>query len=311
MPSSDKYAYDDELLVRYLLGAVPPGQAERLDELSVADEEFAWRLTGLENDLVDAFVRGELREEHLRQFNSFYLSSPKRRQKVEFAEGLRQFQQRSAVAAASSAPSNVRSASSRMFAIPRSALQWGFAVAAVLLLVFGYLLFDNARLRQEVRDARGHDGTIGQHTQQLEKELADQRAGNAEIQRELDRTRKSAPDLDQLKTISLLLPPPTRGLSTIKTVSVHPGTDLVLLLLTLDSADFLKYVVTLKDPASNRVVWRSSEIEPGSVGDRKIVSVSVRADRLKPQDYVAEVAGLSHAGNTEVVGDYAFRVVLR
>ena len=311
MPSSDKYAYDDELLARYLLGAVPPDQAERLDELSVSDEEFAWRLTGLENDLVDAFVRGELRGEHLKQFNSFYLSSPKRRQKVEFAEGLRQFQARAAVAAAkASAPSNVRPSSPHMFIIPRSALQWGFAVTAVLLLVFGYLFLDNARLRREVRDARAHHGSIGQQTQQLEKELSDQRAGNAELQRELDRTHKSAPDLDQLKTVSLLLPPPTRGLSAIKTVSVHPGTDLVVLVLLLESADFPGYRITLKDPVTNKVVWRSSELEPVSAGDKKAVSAGFRAELVKQQNYIAEVAGVQRGG-ARVVGDYPFHVVLR
>jgi len=309
MPSSDKFAYDDELLVRYLLGVAPADQAERLDELSVSDDEFAWRLTGLENDLVDIFVRGELRGEHLKQFNSFYLSSPKRRQKVEFAEGLRQFQQRAAMAdAPASVPANVRPASPRMFIIPRSSLQWGFAVAAVLLVVFGYLIFDNARLRREVGDARAHDGS---HTQQLEKELADQRARNAEIQKELERTHQSKPELDQLKTVSLLLPPPTRGLSAIKTALVPRGTDLVVLVLTLESADFPEYRVTLKDPATNKVVWRSAEIEPTPMGDRTVVSISLRADRLRPQDYFAEVTGLSPANRTEIVGDYAFRVVLR
>ncbi|HET9365082.1 MAG TPA: hypothetical protein VFP71_08765, partial [Candidatus Angelobacter sp.] len=69
MPSSE-YAYNDELLIRYLLGDLPAEQAEQLDELSVTDNEFAWRLNGVENDLVDGFVRGELEGETLQKFRS-------------------------------------------------------------------------------------------------------------------------------------------------------------------------------------------------------------------------------------------------
>ena len=40
MPSPDQRTFDDHVLTRYLLGSLPAEQAERLDELSIADEEF-------------------------------------------------------------------------------------------------------------------------------------------------------------------------------------------------------------------------------------------------------------------------------
>jgi hypothetical protein len=51
---------DDELVVRYLLGALPDDDTECLDELSITDDEFALRLRTVEQDLVDAHVKGEL-----------------------------------------------------------------------------------------------------------------------------------------------------------------------------------------------------------------------------------------------------------
>ena len=81
-------AFDDEILVRYRLGTLPAEEAERLDELSIADDGLAARLRAIENDLVDAYLRDELTREDLEQFKSFYLSSPKRRKKVEFAVAL-------------------------------------------------------------------------------------------------------------------------------------------------------------------------------------------------------------------------------
>src|SRR5438477_7416987 len=88
MPVSCEPIRDDQSLIRYLLGSLPADQAERLDELSVADDDFAWRLRGAENDLVDAYVRNTLSGETLERFRSFYLSSPLRREKVKVAETL-------------------------------------------------------------------------------------------------------------------------------------------------------------------------------------------------------------------------------
>ena len=44
----------------YLLGQLPESETERLDELSITDDECAERIRAVEHDLVDAFARGEL-----------------------------------------------------------------------------------------------------------------------------------------------------------------------------------------------------------------------------------------------------------
>src|SRR5215470_19533317 len=100
MCSPKKQAYDDRLLTRYLLGALPEEEAERLDELCIVDDELATRLQALENDLVDAYVRDEVSGDDRGHFESFYLSSPKRRRKVEFAAALLELEKRPAVAPA-------------------------------------------------------------------------------------------------------------------------------------------------------------------------------------------------------------------
>src|SRR5215470_14762592 len=100
MTPSDNQALGDELLRRYLLGALPEADMERLNELSVTDDELAGRLDAVENDLVDAYVRGELPQEDLGSFKGFYLSSPKRREKVGLAEGFLALERRAAAARA-------------------------------------------------------------------------------------------------------------------------------------------------------------------------------------------------------------------
>ena len=82
---------DHEQLTKYLLGKLPGDAADRLDELSISDDEFAALLNDTENDLVDSFVRGEFSSEMEGQFRSAY-STPQRRHKVEFARALLAFQ---------------------------------------------------------------------------------------------------------------------------------------------------------------------------------------------------------------------------
>jgi len=61
---------DDQQLVRYLLGLLPPHEADRFDEASVVDDEVAARLRGVEDDLVDAYVRGTLAIDLRERFES-------------------------------------------------------------------------------------------------------------------------------------------------------------------------------------------------------------------------------------------------
>jgi len=190
--------------------------------------------------------------------------------------------------------------------------QFGISFAALaMLLIAGYLLVQNTHLRREVTDARAQYESTNQHAHDLENELKQHHTTNTEAQNKLELSDRTTADIGQLKTVSLLLPPPTRGLSSLQTVTVRPQTDLVVLLLTLESADFPRYRVTVKDPTTNEVAWQSSDLDAGSVGGRKVVSAALRANLLRGRNYIAEVVGLPNAGRQRIVGDYPFHVVLR
>ena len=104
MSSPDWPQYDEELVVQYLLGSIPEEEATRLDELAFVNDEFAERLRAVEYDLVDAYVKGELSGEVLDRFQSHYLTSPARREKVKFAESLLAWSNRTPEISARSAP---------------------------------------------------------------------------------------------------------------------------------------------------------------------------------------------------------------
>ena len=77
--------WTDRQLFDYLLGRLPPPDAERLDEASVVDDDCAARLRVVEDDLVDAYARGTLDEDTRQRFESYYLASEVHRARARFA----------------------------------------------------------------------------------------------------------------------------------------------------------------------------------------------------------------------------------
>lgn len=315
MASSDSQIYDDQLLTRYLLGSLPEAEAERLDELSVVDQEFAWRLEAVENDLVDAYVRGELAAEQREQFRKRYLSSTRRREKVKFAGGLLALEQRTP-ALPEKVPSKAKPAEqtksspgflSRVFSVPRAGLQWGFATAAcVLLFISGYLFVENSRLSREIHETQTQHSALAQREMDLERQLSEQKAGNAQAPA---KPAASSMELDHLTAVALFLAPPTRGATQLPTLSVSPGTQLVVLSLGLETGGSESYGATLKDLAGNQVVWRGVA-HPNPSAGKKAVTVNFPSSLLKQQSYTVELAGQAD-GRSEIVGTYPFRVVMK
>lgn len=339
MSSSDSQLYDDELVAQYLLGSLSEGETERFDELSISDDEFAGRLAAVENDLVDAYVRGELSGDALARFKSHYLASSKRRDKVEFAEAFLAFSDKSPAvqsedttvttpAGPAARETFLRPASrSRLFALPRLTAQWGLASALLVLLIAGgYLVFENVRLQNQIAQTQAERGALEQREQELQQRLAQQRSSDAETESELARVRDRLAQLEQQlalrevrgkpvqetrdqKLIAFNLSPQTRGAGQIPTLRVPSATNYVALTLELEADDFPAYQAALRDPATGQIVWRSGKLKTS--GQSKTVRVSPRASLFNPQNYVLELSGISATGAADLVSSYPFRVVIQ
>jgi hypothetical protein len=320
------------VITDYLLGASSEAETERLDEMSLTDDDFAWRLQAAENDLVDAYVKGELSGDALARFNSHYLASPRRCEKMRFAETFQAFADKAAPAQSTEAQTVSASAAAgktvshkafrlSLFTVPRLTLQWGFAAAALVMLLAGsYLLFENLRLRNQMAQAQGERAALEQRQQELERQLAEQRASDAETEKELSRVRDRLAQLEQqlaagqvatephdLNVIAFNLAPQTRGVGQIATLPVPAGTDYVALTLALEADDFPAYRAALRNPATGNIVWRSGRLKTGA--ESKTLRVSLRASLFSPQNYVLELYGISATGVTDLVSSYPLKVV--
>src|ERR1700749_3584788 len=166
-----KHSSDAQTLTQYLLGSLPAAEAERLDELSVTDDEVAEALRSVEKDLIDAYVQDELDEAARAQFKTYYLASATRSERVAFAQAFHARAEKSltsqATEARAEAPTKARTEAAtkaasrrkgrgmfsigRGFDVSRTGWQWGAACAALALLIaVGWLTFENVRLRRRL-----------------------------------------------------------------------------------------------------------------------------------------------------------------
>jgi hypothetical protein len=322
------HRHNDETIGQYLLGTLSDEETERLDELSIVDDEFAARLSAVENDLVDAYVRGELRGQSLERFNLFYLSSPRRREKVEFSKAFRNVAERTVVAAeltpADSTGENRASGSRRFWSLffPRPALMWGTACAALLIVAVGLVLV-NQRLRDQVNTAQGEREALAQRDRELSEQLDRERSSVSVQEKEIEGLRDKVAQLEKSGARPGNLPafsdkpyiepfdlsPQTRGIGQITSLNVPGDADYVTLKLALEAGDYPSYRTELQSLPDRRVVWRSGRVRARTKGDQRSIVVSFSSTVLKPQIYLLEVIGISPSGAREPAGSYSFRVV--
>jgi hypothetical protein len=324
----------DEYLVRYILGLLPESETERLDEASIADDEIAERLRIVEDDLIDAYVRGNLDSETLERFEAYYLSSSARREHVRFAASLLRAVDRAArppaktASAAAGAASSVAPAVGGVAVASSSSRQrsvrWllpGLAAAAVLLLASSAtLVYETNRLNRSLSVERQQNATLDQRTRSLARQLESERTSLTAAQIELARTRESVPASptpgrsgapSAAPAIAVVLLPQTRAIGPIPALAMSSGVDRVAFDLRLETNDFREYKVGLRDPATNDVIWRSDWIAPRMSADQASVSVSVPGVLLKSQHYAIELTGRDGTSAGQVVGSYAFQIVPR
>ncbi len=297
-------AHDDKQLTDYLLGLLPEDEAERLDEASFVDDVFAARLRNVENDLVDAYVVGALAHARRTEFEAFYLASPRRREKVEFARRFLAAVDRVA-----------------MPAVPVTVIRWWQAAAAALLVTCGALTYQNARLRVAMDDAARDVATSTQRESTMARQLEEARAAAqsalvpaptnpmmsekwpAPVGRGSDLVPSRAP-------VAIVLLPQTRSLGPLPTVAVAKGADRVAFELRIEMNDFDRYEVALKDPVTNRTLWRSGKLTASPHDGAVAVRVSLPARLLEKQRYVFELSGVADGEQPEVSGNYVFQVTV-
>ena len=334
----NKNADDFRVITDYLLKALPEEELEQLDELSVTDDEFVDELRMVENELIDSYVRGNLTGERLEQFKAAYLYGTAGRQKVDFAHALQAFGKNHPLPLLETAQSE-KSINPQpemtihgwfspweVFRIPRLA-QFGFAMAALVLLIVGGLLaIENIRHTRQLSQERVSNSAAAQQPHEAqreperqpesnstrEKELASNRNANEGGQESESKTPVGPPSTlsgarRNVSISSFVLTPQMRGPGEIKIVTVPANTSVVAIKVQLEPNQYSSYQLVLLNE-SNRSLWRSNTINVREKTDYKNLSISFPAALLKQATHVLHVYGIDR-GQSELLGDYHFKVM--
>jgi hypothetical protein len=193
-------------MIRYLLGDVPEDEQIRIEERFFTDDEYFEQLLAFEDDLIDDYVNGELTDRERKQFEGYFLASPTRRQRVEFAKTFMRAGSLPALAEIAmpgeARPEPVPWWRNVMVFWRAQSLPRRFALAASVVLALGgsWLIVDTVRLRNRVEQLQAERG----ESQRREQELLQHIAGLSqeservtELSTQLERERSERARLEQ------------------------------------------------------------------------------------------------------------------
>ncbi|HTG92367.1 MAG TPA: hypothetical protein VL866_07270 [Pyrinomonadaceae bacterium] len=304
-------SYNRQLLKDYLFSALSAEETERLDELSFTDDRFVQELRAVEDDLVDAYASGELEGKLRVQFETRYLSSPLRREKVALARALHDCG-RETQKLVRQQP-NQLSAWRTFFSPSLSSRAWQWTFASALLILIGlsaWLVFQNRKVMQvpqhgEIaqRDA-GSKGLAGTTPTQEPQPTSTQPTAEA-ISGETKKPETRVP----VEVASIVLAPQIRGGTEVPTVSVKSATSYVAVELDLEPNEYSVYRVELLQHTTGKTLWRAANSRSHEHEGDQTIKVRLPATLLRSELYILQVSGLSPKGTSELISYYRFRVV--
>jgi hypothetical protein len=303
---------NEQLIIQYLLGDLPQAESDRLDQLSVTDDEFAEFLEAVESELIDDYIRGELPENRRTRFESHYLISATRLEKVAVARTiLRRADNVETSAQLREWMRPVKLAPSRTY-------QWiAIAAAMIVLMLTGYLLLTNIQLQNQIAQMKEEHNALKKREEQLQRDLTERSVLDRQKETELAITREKLEALEKqladhgsapVKLFAFTLSPQQREIATIPDIKIPAATESLAVTLKLESDDFPMYKTVLKNSAADEILWQSKSEK--SINHTVVVKFPAKILKSR-QDYILEIYGITERGNTEIISGYPFHVLIQ
>jgi hypothetical protein len=260
---------DEAGLRRYLLGLLPEGEAEALEEAYLASPEVLERLLAIEHDLLDDHAAGRLGPEERQALESRYLASPVLRERVVAARALHL-----------AAPSATRSPGRRSVT---AKTRWAGPVALAAGLVLALLSEWSGEPRPPHPRSVAASPAQGSHPETP--------APTSSPAPALDASGLPLPGRQAPSTIALALSPVLlRGQQEPAGRRIPAGTETLVLELEGDRSTLPATpdeLVAILETVEGRVIWRGEARRAGDAGKRSLVATArVPAAKLAPGDYL-------------------------
>jgi hypothetical protein len=286
--------HNEERLVQYLMGQLRPEEQAALEEQYLADPDLHEELRATERDLIDQYVHGELSNRD--QFERYFLASPRRRQKVEFARALMESAGRSQTVTVPTRSIAMRESrwSPILDFIGRPRV-WIPVMAAVVIVVALLLIVS----RQNPARPEPNAQNPAQPPTQVSP-------GTTVPAPNVPVPSPSTPTPPSLTAAFVLSPGLVRSADETQTLS-FPGNAEVSLELHFEPGDYETYRVTLRT-AEGEQLWTQDKLKPRNTSAGDAITVRIPASRFNDRDYTVRLSGITASGDAEDVSSYYFRV---
>lgn len=288
---------DKELFIRYLLGDLPEDERESLEKEYFADHETLRFLHSVEDDLIDAYVRGGLSPSQRKQFESYFLNSPLKQRRVEFARTLWLALRDQEKLAAHGQTANLTGW--------RRLATWQVLAPTLLVVVLflALLLIQNWRLRNALSQAQIARTELQNQVRQLQQESA--------VPGARPKLGADWPLGAKGETVSLLLAPNLLrdgGTGKGQLLAIPPEASSVFLVLEFPQDNTPLYRAVL-ETAEGTLVRRFDALRSRSLpgGDHAVV-LDLTAQSLNRGDYVVRLFSQTEQGRLEELHPYSFVV---
>ncbi len=291
------------LITRYLLGQVPENERAEFEEEYLRDDDLFEEMVAHENDLIDAYVGGELAATDREQFETYFMSDPEGHERVELARTL--LKSCLTTKASEERSSDERGDGSPVVGFRRAPVPaMRLALAAVLLVAVAgltWMALMNWNLHRQLEASLNAE----QQAQELRRQVAALQERAAAAEQKL--AELPPPGLAFLSMT--LAPDLARGPGQQTTLHLAPGISEVFLLLRRNHDKHLSYRVIL-ETAEGKQVWQKPSLEPQLARDGgEVIVVDISSSILKQDDYVLRLFGATASGSFEETGTYSFRVL--
>lgn len=312
---------------QYLLGVLSEDEVARLEESYFSDDALFEDIETTEDELIDAYVRGQLSDRDRELFEKNLATSRRLSERVEFGKLLKE--RASASLALSSSSQSHAPRWSALFASlfnQHPALK-AAAAASVLVVVLGIagLMVERVRLRSEAQRVAAERSEWQRKQKDLEREITGLRSNTNQLAAELQQEKKekdklshelqstkdrlaqsrpvNAPEIATIVLLSGLSRSPTEDPDLI----VQPQQTVIKLELVLDFDEYSTYEVSIQSADGGELVSRKGRRPHGPASQRSIL-MEFSSRILPAGTYVVKVSGLTSSGNYEQVSGYRFRL---
>ena len=300
-----------QTMIHYLLGELSESEKSSIEELVFREEDYFTQLQLLEDQLIEDYLYEVLPPTQRQKFETGYLISARRRQKLHFARTLKQTLETIPTAQAAQERPSGWQASLAFW--PQPLWRYGVFVSVLGLLLLGSWL--GIQSQREV--------TISRHqapTPPLPTTTASQNAPATvlpkppQLSPSAAQARANAPAREHQRTpgativFSVLSPGQWRDQKTQENdntmVLRAQTTKLILQLKHTPTTKFSIFRATL-ETVSGQALLTCDKLKP----EAQFLRVPIPAHRLAADDYVITVFGKTPQGEYEEVNDYSFRVI--